>query len=175
MPKPDGSLTAVVVSGGKQYRVAAGDRIVVDRVAAEPGSELTLSKVLLVADGDDLKAGPSALDGISVLARVIGHQRGPKIEAFRYKPKKRVRIHRGSRAELTALEILEIAGKGRSKPDQADEQAHAEPEADKKGRRTRKPAPAAVAVEVEAKPVAPRRTRARKPAEERAEEEEDGS
>ena len=182
MPKPDGPLTAVVISGGKQYRVAAGDRIVVDRMAAEPGSELTLSKVLLVADGDELKVGPSALGGVSVLARVIGHQRGPKIEAFRYKAKKRVRVHRGSRAELTALEILEIGGKGRAKSKPAAEEAEPEPE---KKSRTRKPAPATVAVETEAKPVAeeteaeakpvtPARRRTRKAAEEKGEEE-DGS
>jgi large subunit ribosomal protein L21 len=163
---------AVVVSGGKQFRVAAGDRIVVDRVAAEPGSELTLGNVLLVADGDDFKVGPSALDGVSVLAKVIGHQRGPKIDAFRYKSKKRVRVHRGSRAELTALEILEIGGKGRGKPKQAQEAeeqaavaeaAKAEPE--KKGRRARRPASAGAAAEAEPKPAAPKRSRARKSAE----------
>ena len=178
MPKPDGPLTAVVISGGKQYRVAAGDRIVGDRVAAEPGSELTLSKVLFVADSDEVKVGPSALGGVSVLARVIGHQRGPKIEAFRYKAKKRVRVHRGSRAELTALEILEIGGKGRAKSKPAEETA--EPE--QKKSRTRKAAPTAVAVETEsetepkaeAKPARPARTRTRKAAEEKAEEE-DGS
>jgi large subunit ribosomal protein L21 len=177
VPKPDGSLTAVVVSGGKQYRVAAGDRIVVDRVAADAGSELTLGKVLLVADGDDFKVGPSALDGVSVVARVIGHQRGPKIDAFRYKSKKRVRVRRGSRAELTALEIVEIGGKGRAKPKQAEAGepcAGAGVEPEKKPRRARKPAAAEAAAEPEAKP-APKRTRARKPAGEEAGGEEDGS
>jgi large subunit ribosomal protein L21 len=175
VPKPDGSLTAVVVSGGKQYRVAAGDRIVVDRMAGEPGSELTLGKVLLVADGDDFKVGPSALEGISVLAKVIGHQRGPKIEAFRYKSKKRVRVHRGSRAELTALEILEIGGKGRAKPRKSEaaeeDSAVAEAKAEKKSRRARKPASAEASAEPEGKPAAPKRSRARKS----AEGEEDGS
>jgi large subunit ribosomal protein L21 len=167
VPKPDGSLTAVVVSGGKQYRVATGDRIVVDRVAAEPGSELTLAKVLLVADGDDFKIEPSALDGVSVLAKVIGHQRGPKIDAFRYKSKKRVRVRRGSRAELTALEILEIGGKGKAKPKKADEEERAQDSgSESKGRRNRKPASAEASAETEAKPAAPKRSRARKSAEE---------
>ena len=166
MPKPDGSLTAVVVSGGKQYRVAAGDRIVVDRVAAEPGSELSLGKVLLVAEGDDFKVAPGDLGEVAVLARVIGHQRGPKIDAIRYKSKKRVRVHRGSRAEQTALEILEIGGKGRTKPTPDEAAGEEEP---KKSRRARRPA--ATTEGTEAKAAAPKRGRARKT----AGEEEDGS
>jgi large subunit ribosomal protein L21 len=93
------------VSGGKQYRVAPGDRILVDRVAAEPGAELKLDKVLMLADGDALKVGAEAA-GLIVTAKVIRHQRGPKIDVLRYKSKKRVRVHRGARADLTALEIV---------------------------------------------------------------------
>jgi len=97
-----------VVSGGKQYRVAPGDRILVDRLKAEAGSELTLDRVLLIADGTTTKVGLHELQGQTVQARVIGHPRGPKIDVLRYKPKKRVRVHRGARADLTALEILGI-------------------------------------------------------------------
>ena len=113
MPNSSGWLTAVVVSGGKQYRVAPGDRILVDRVAAEPGAEIALDRVLLLQeDGEkgELKVGTPALEGVAVAARVIGHTRGPKIDVLRYKPKKRVRVHRGSRADLTALEILAAPG-----------------------------------------------------------------
>ena len=169
MPKPDGSLTAVVVIGGKQYRVAAGDRIVVDRVSAETGSELTLGKVLMLAD--DFKVGPGALEGVSVLARVLGHQRGPKLDSLRYKSKKRVRVHRGARADLTALEILEIGGKGRPKP-AAGAAEKAEAGSEKKGRRTRKAAPAAAETKAQDAP-APKRARTRKAAP--AGEDEDGS
>lgn len=98
----------MIVSGGKQYRVAAGDRILVDRLQAEPGAELTIDRVLLIADGTTAKVGLHELRGQSVQARVIGHRRGPKIDVIRYKPKKRVRVHRGARADLTALEILGI-------------------------------------------------------------------
>jgi len=171
VPKPDGSLTAVVVIGGKQYRVAAGDRIVVDRVSAETGSELTLGKVLMLADGDDFKVGPGALEGVSVLARVLGHQRGPKLDSLRYKSKKRVRVHRGARADLTALEILEIGGKGRPKP-AAGAAEKAEAGSEKKGRRTRKAAPAAAETKAQDAP-APKRARTRKAAP--AGEDEDGS
>ena len=108
VPQTSGPLTAVVVSGGKQYRVAEGDRLLVDRVAAEPGAELTLDRVLLVSDGEDPKVTPDALSGIRVEARVVSHQRGKKIEVLRYKPKKRVRVHHGARADLSELEIVSI-------------------------------------------------------------------
>jgi len=93
------------VSGGKQYRVAPGDRILVDRVAADPGTELKLDRVLMIADGDAVKVG-AEVAGQVVTAKVIRHQRGPKIDVLRYKAKKRVRVHRGARADLTALEIV---------------------------------------------------------------------
>ena len=117
VPEPSGSLSAIVVSGGKQYRVAPGDRILVDRMQAEPGAELTLGRVLLVADGETTRVGLHELAGQAVKARVIGHRRGPKIDVLRYKAKKRVRVRRGARADLTALEILGIgasAGSTRS-------------------------------------------------------------
>ncbi len=128
MPKPSGSLTAVVVSGGKQYRVAPGDRILVDRLQAEPGSELKLGRVLLVADGETTKVGLHELQGQSVTARVIGHRRGPKVDVIRYKPKKRVRVHRGARADLTALEILGIGTTKAEKPSRSRSKKPAEPE-----------------------------------------------
>lgn len=128
MPQTSGPLTAVVVSGGKQYRVAEGDRLLVDRVAAEPGAELTLDRVLLVTDGTDHKVTPDQLTEIRVGARVVNHQRGKKIEVLRYKSKKRVRVHRGARADLTELEILSI-GEPKAAAEEkaaADEKAEAD-------------------------------------------------
>lgn len=109
-------MSAVIVSGGKQYRVAPGDRILVDRLQVEPGAEVTLEHVLLLDDGDEVQVGRPLVEGASLSARVIGHERGPKIEVLRYKSKKRVRVHRGARADLTALEILDpSAGRSRAK------------------------------------------------------------
>jgi len=120
VPNSSGSLTAVVVSGGKQYRVAPGDQILVDRIAAEPGAELTFDRVLLVAGGDDdFKVGAEALKGQTVTARVLSHRRGPKIDVLRYKSKKRVRVHRGARADLTAVQIVAIGDASAGRPEQA--------------------------------------------------------
>ena len=67
-------------------------------------------RVLLVHDGSDIKVGAPAIDGIDVDAKVLAHSRGPRIETLRYKSKKRVRVHRGGRADYTALEILAVGG-----------------------------------------------------------------
>jgi len=110
VPKPDSSLSAVIVSGGKQYRVAPGDHILVDRLAAEPGSSLKLDRVLLLRNGDEIKIGSPAVDGLDVEVKVLAHRRGPRLESIRYKSKKRVRVHHGGRADLTALEIIAVGG-----------------------------------------------------------------
>jgi large subunit ribosomal protein L21 len=110
VPKPDSSLSAVVVSGGKQYRVAPGDKILVDRLSAEPGSSLKLGRVLLLRNGDDITVGSPGVDGLDVEVKVLQHRRGPRLESIRYKSKKRVRVHHGGRADLTALEIIAVGG-----------------------------------------------------------------
>src|SRR6266704_6328208 len=79
VPKPDSSLSAVIVSGGKQYRVAPGDKILVDRLAAEPGSSVKLGRVLLFRNGDDIKVGAPGIDGIDVEVKVLAHRRGPRV------------------------------------------------------------------------------------------------
>jgi len=124
VPKPDESLTAVVVSGGKQYRVAAGDRVLVDRLAAELGSSVKFGRILLLHEGDTIEVGTPGIDGLEIEAKVLAHPRGPRIETLRYKSKKRVRVHRGGRADLTALEILPF---GRTKKDKSGEDAEETP------------------------------------------------
>jgi large subunit ribosomal protein L21 len=110
VPKSDGSLSAVVVSGGKQYRVAPGDQILVDRLTGEPGSSIKLDRVLLMVDGSDIKVGAPGIDGVDIDVKILAHRRGPRIETLRYKSKKRVRVHRGGRADYTAIEILAVGG-----------------------------------------------------------------
>ncbi|MGH7609080.1 MAG: 50S ribosomal protein L21 [Candidatus Dormibacteria bacterium] len=106
-------MYAIVQVGGRQYRAAPGVRLVVDRMAVEPGSRVQLADVrMLVAEEGDGEAatqvGRPRLEGVSVAARAIGHLRGPKLLVFKYKPKKRYRRRQGFRAELTELRIEEV-------------------------------------------------------------------
>jgi large subunit ribosomal protein L21 len=141
VPKPDGSLSAVVVSGGKQYRVTPGDRVLVDRLAAEPGSSVKLDRVLLVVDGSEIKVGAPAIDGMDIDAKVLAHSRGPRIETLRYKSKKRVRVHRGGRADYTALEILAIGGLTVATGTEVEPEADAKPARGRAARAKKKAAP----------------------------------
>jgi len=158
VPKPDASLSAVVVSGGKQYRVAPGDRILVDRLTAEPGSSVKLGRVLLLQDGGDIKVGAPAVDGLDVEAKVVGHTRGPRIETLRYKSKKRVRVHRGGRADYTALEILAVGGLKVATGSETEEEEEVETKSTSRAKgapkRRAKPAPAAAELELEEEPAA---------------------
>ena len=122
--------SAVVVSGGKQYRVVPGDRILVDRLLAEPGASVKLGRVLLFSNGDDLKVGQQVGD-LDVDAKVIAHRRGPRVESLRYKSKKRVRVHHGGRAHLTALEIIAVGGVGPATEEEEEVKPTAKP---KRGR-----------------------------------------
>jgi large subunit ribosomal protein L21 len=147
VPKSDGSLSAVVVSGGKQYRVAPGDQILVDRLAGEPGSSIKLDRVLLVRDGSDIKVGNPGIDGMDIDVKILAHRRGPRIETLRYKSKKRVRVHRGGRADLTAIEILAVGGL--TEATGSEKKTEAKPAAKSKSE-TKKAKPVAASAETEA-------------------------
>ena len=98
-------MYAVVRTGGKQYRVAAGDILEVEKLTGDVGDTITLDDVLLVADGDTVTVGQPTVDGAAVTATITGQYRGKKIQVFRYQPKKRVRVRKGHRQYLTRLEI----------------------------------------------------------------------
>ena len=98
-------MYAVIQTGGKQYRVAEGDRLEVERV---DGDELSLQPVLLV-DGDAVLATPSQLGGATVSARVVGTAKGPKIRGFTYKNKSNERRHWGHRQHYSTIEITGIS------------------------------------------------------------------
>ena len=101
-------MYAVIRTGGKQYRVAAGDILEVEKLAGDVGEEIVLDDILLVANGDDLTVGQPTVQGASVSAKISGQYRGKKIRVFRYQPKKRVRVSKGHRQYLTRLEIESI-------------------------------------------------------------------
>ena len=98
-------MYAVVKTGGKQYRVAEGQRLDIERV---PGDTVTFSPVLVV-DGADVRSTPSQLSGASVTARVVGEAKGPKIDGFIYKNKTNQRRRWGHRQHYTTIEITGIS------------------------------------------------------------------
>lgn len=107
-------MYAVIETGGKQYRVELGSEIPVDRMDIEPGQNIEIERVLLVADGDDASIGTPSVSGALVRADVVRQDRGDKIVVFKYKPKARRRVKQGHRADLTILRISEISLNGRS-------------------------------------------------------------
>jgi large subunit ribosomal protein L21 len=107
-------MYAVIRTGGKQYRVEAGQRLEVERVGADPGSEVELSPILLV-DGKKVLATPSELGKAKVKAKVLEESKGPKIRGFTYKPKSNNRKRWGHRQKYSVLEITNISAGGSAK------------------------------------------------------------
>jgi large subunit ribosomal protein L21 len=98
---------AVFQTGAKQYRVSEADVIDVDLLEGDPGTEITLSEVLLAGSGDSVKLG-QALEGASIVAEVVEHYRGPKGVAYKYKRRKGYQRKVGYRRALTKLKIKSI-------------------------------------------------------------------
>ncbi|MBN1484331.1 MAG: 50S ribosomal protein L21 [Chloroflexia bacterium] len=101
-------MFAIIKTGGKQYKVGPGQTIEVERLPYDVGAEIDLEDVLLVSQEEDIQIGEPHVEGARVRVTVMAHVRGPKILAFRYKSKKRVRRRRGHRQELTRLRIDSI-------------------------------------------------------------------
>ena len=99
---------AIVESGGKQYRAVEGRTIEVDRLPVEAGEKFDIERVLLVADGDDVKVGTPTVSGVKVKVTVAEHIKGPKIDRFKYRPKKRIRVRGGHRQQYTVLMVDSI-------------------------------------------------------------------
>ena len=103
-------MYAVIKTGGKQYRVAHDDVITVERLAGEAGDVLTLSDVLMVADGGAIKVGVPMVAGATVSASIVEQTRGEKVIIFKKRRRKHYRRKNGHRQDLTVLKITAIAG-----------------------------------------------------------------
>jgi large subunit ribosomal protein L21 len=101
-------MYAVIRTGGKQYSVAVGNQVEVEKLDGDVGSTITLEDVLLVANGDNIQVGQPTVAGATVVAKITGQYRGNKIIVFRYRPKKRIRVRKGHRQYLTRLQIESI-------------------------------------------------------------------
>ena len=115
-------MYAVVKTGGKQYRVARDDVIIVERLVAEAGADIELDQVLLLNDGKDTMIGTPLVEGARVAATVLDQSRADKIIVFKKKRRKDYRRTRGHRQLVTVLRITDILGKGQ-KPSAATAKA----------------------------------------------------
>ena len=144
---------AIIDSGGKQYRVVEGRTIEVDRLPVEKGKKFGFERVLFMADGEEFLIGTPDLDGIEVEVTVVDHIKGPKIDRFKYRPKKRIRVRGGHRVQYTLLMVDFIGRPGEErkveKPEVVKAEVIKEAETD---------------VVVETKPKAEKKAKAEKPA-----------
>ena len=102
-------MYAVIRTGGKQYRVAAGEKLRIEKLPAAVGSELVLDEVLLVGDGQTLKIGTPVVKGASVKAKIMSHGLADKVMTFKMRRRKNSMRHRGHRQSYTEIEITGIA------------------------------------------------------------------
>jgi large subunit ribosomal protein L21 len=154
------AMYALVKTGGKQYRVAKDDTILVERIAAEEGAEVILNDIVMLGDGDKVTIGTPTVNGAAVSATVVRQTRGPKIIIFRRKRRKNHRRTQGHRQDLTLLKINDIA-------EDAKKLAPAKPAAKKaapKADAATKPS----AKKATAKKAAPKAAAAKKPAAKKA-------
>jgi len=99
---------AVVETGGKQYKVSVGETVEVEKLPFEVGEKVELDRVLLVADGAEVRVGQPTVEGARVLATVVGHGKDKKVIIFKYMPKERYRRKKGHRQSHTQLRIEQI-------------------------------------------------------------------
>ena len=121
---------AIVESGGKQYRVTEGRAIEVDRLPVEAGNKFDIERILLMSDGDDVMVGTPTVSDILVKVTVLDHIKGPKIDRFKYRPKKRIRVRGGHRQQYTRLMVDFIGKPGEERKVEVVQQAEAKKEAD---------------------------------------------
>lgn len=98
-------MYAVIKTGGKQYRVAAGEKLKIEQIPAEVGTEIKLDQILMVGEGDSVKIGTPLVTGASVQATVLSQGRHPKIKIFKMRRRKHYQKHQGHRQNFTEIRI----------------------------------------------------------------------
>jgi len=101
-------MYAVIRTGGKQYRVSEGDRLKVESLFGEAGTDITIDDVLMVGNGESVNIGAPLVTNASVSARVVQHGRGKKVRIIKFKRRKHYRRQMGHRQNFTELEITDI-------------------------------------------------------------------
>ena len=101
-------MQAIIVTGGKQYKVAQGDTLFIEKLEAEAGAEITFDQVLAILNEDKATFGAPTVEGASVVATVVENGKGKKIRVFKYNPKKGYRKRQGHRQPYTKVQISAI-------------------------------------------------------------------
>ena len=100
-------MYAVIRTGGKQYRVAQGDRLRVEKLPGEPGSKITFEEVLMIG-GDKVSVGAPLVKGAKVSAEIVAQERAKKVIVFKFRRRKNYRRKRGHRQPFTELKITDV-------------------------------------------------------------------
>ena len=103
-------MYAVIVSGGKQHRVVEGETLKLEKIEVETGGTVEFDRVLLVANGDDVKVGDPVVAGAAVTAEVVRHGRGDKIQIIKFRRRKHSMKRQGHRQWVTEVKIMGIKG-----------------------------------------------------------------
>jgi len=103
-------MYAVIKTGGKQYKVAAGEKLKIEQIPADIGSEITLDQVLAVGAGETIKFGTPLVQGAKVLATVVAHGRHDKVKIFKMRRRKHYQKRQGHRQNYTELQIVSVNG-----------------------------------------------------------------
>ena len=103
-------MFAVIKTGGKQYKVAANDKITVMLLQGEAGAKITFGEVLALFDGETHHVGAPLVSGASVTAEIVEQARGPKVYAFKKRRRKNSKRKRGHKQDLTIVRIVDIVG-----------------------------------------------------------------
>jgi large subunit ribosomal protein L21 len=102
-------MYAVIKTGGKQYRIQVGEKLKIEQLKAENGSELVIDQVLMIADGDKISMGTPLVSGAKVSATVLGQGRHDKIRIFKMRRRKHYQKHQGHRQNYTEIQITGIS------------------------------------------------------------------
>ena len=132
-------MFAVIKTGGKQYRVAADQEIVIEKLEGEPGDTLVFGEVLMIGDGDKVNMGAPLISGAQVVGEVVGQTRSAKVITYKKKPRNTYRRKLGHRQHQTVIKITDILAKGgatekktvKAKTDEAPKAAAKKPAAKK--------------------------------------------
>ncbi|HCY62358.1 MAG TPA: 50S ribosomal protein L21 [Oxalobacteraceae bacterium] len=103
-------MYAVIKTGGKQYKVAAGEKLKVEQIPADIGADITLDQVLALGAGETIKFGAPLVEGATVQAKVLAHGRHDKVKIFKMRRRKHYQKRQGHRQNYTELQIVSING-----------------------------------------------------------------